>query len=116
MRHLIKKKILKRKPNQRRALFRQLGNALFWQEKLVTTEAKAKALRPKAEKLITIAKTKNLSSRRHLLAVLNDEKVVEKLMTNLAKRYAVRAGGYTKIIKLAKRQGDGAPLAKIELV
>ena len=99
-----------------KALYRSLVTDLLGYEKIVTTEAKAKRLRPLAEKIITLGKAGTLHSRRQALAYIYDEKVTEKVFSELAQRYAGRAGGYTRIIKLALRVGDGAPMAQLELV
>jgi large subunit ribosomal protein L17 len=90
--------------------------ALFTHERITTTEAKAKALRPVAERLITFAKRGDVASRRQVLRLVPDRDVVHKLFSEIAPRYADRQGGYTRILKLGQRKGDGAPLARIELV
>lgn len=100
----------------RRALRRNLIAALFRHERIRTTQAKAKAIRSEAEKLITLAKRGDLHSRRQALARLPDPVMVRKLFEELAPRYAGRPGGYTRILKLGPRQGDSAPMAIIELV
>jgi large subunit ribosomal protein L17 len=89
---------------------------LFRYEKITTTEAKAKALRPQAERVVTLAKRGDLHARRLVLARLYDKAVVDKLFHVLGPRFAERPGGYTRIVKLAPRQGDGAPMAAIQLV
>ena len=99
-----------------KALYRNLVTDLLGYEKIVTTEAKAKRLRPLAEKMITLGKAGNLHSRRQALAYIFDEKVTNKVFSELAQRYVGRAGGYTRIIKLGQRVGDGAPMAQLELV
>lgn len=124
MRHHVKGRHLGRSCGQRRALFRNLVTELLRYERIRTTEAKAKAIRGQAEKLITLAvhgtKAENPSYRVHAIrlagARLNDRKVVEKLFSDLAKRYVDRQGGYTRILKLGPRKGDAAPMAFIELV
>ena len=85
-------------------------------EAIVTTEAKAKALRPVAEKLITKAKKGGLHRTRDIQAYLNDKEMTYKLVHEVAPRYAERPGGYTRILKLGPRHGDNAPMARIELV
>jgi len=85
-------------------------------EKIVTTEAKAKAFRPVAERVITQARKGGLARYRHVLAFVRDEDMVHKLFTEIAPRYSERPGGYTRILKLGMRQGDHAPMAAIELV
>ena len=107
---------LSRPTDQRLALYRNLVKELVDHEKIVTTEAKARAVKPIVEKVITWGKGATLHSRRQALAMLNDERVVEKVFTQLAKRYAERPGGYTRLVKLGPRLGDGAPQALLELV
>jgi large subunit ribosomal protein L17 len=93
-----------------------LAAQLFVHEGINTTEAKAKAVRPLAEKLITFAKRGDLTARREVLKAIPDRDVVHKLFSEIGPRYAERPGGYTRIMKLGQRQGDGAPMARIELV
>jgi large subunit ribosomal protein L17 len=93
-----------------------LAASLFTHERVKTTEAKAKALRPVAEKLITFAKRGDVSARREVLKVVPDRDVVHRLFADIAPRFAERPGGYTRILKLGPRKGDGAPMAQIELV
>jgi large subunit ribosomal protein L17 len=93
-----------------------LAAQLFVNERINTTEAKAKAVRPLAEKLITFAKKGDVAARREVLKVIPDRDVVHKLFSDIGPRYSERAGGYTRILKLGPRQGDGAPMARIELV
>jgi large subunit ribosomal protein L17 len=83
---------------------------------IVTTEAKAKAVRPIAEKLITKARKGGLHNHRQVLAYLGDQEIAAKLMDEVGPRYADRPGGYTRILKLGNRDGDNAPMAKLELV
>ena len=85
-------------------------------EGIVTTEAKAKALRPVAEKVITKAKKGGLHNHRQVVSYLGDKEMAHKLFTEIGPRYADRNGGYTRILKLGNRQGDNAPMARIELV
>ena len=85
-------------------------------EKIVTTEAKAKEIRGLAEKMITLGKEGSLASRRRALAFVTDEKIVDKIFSELAPRYMERPGGYTRIVKLGRRVGDGAQLAQVEMV
>jgi large subunit ribosomal protein L17 len=85
-------------------------------EGITTTEAKAKAVRPIAEKIITKARKGGLHNHRQILSYLGDSEMTDKLMTNIGPRYADRPGGYTRILKLGPRQGDNAPMARIELV
>ncbi len=105
-----------RTTNQRKALLRGLTTSLLKEGRIVTTEAKAKALRPVAEKMITLGKKGDLHSRRQALAYILEEDVVTKLFEEVAPKYAERNGGYTRIIKSGPRRGDGAPTAIIELV
>lgn len=93
-----------------------LAASLFAAEGIVTTEAKAKALRPIAEKLITKAKKGGVHSHRQVVAYLGDKEMASKLFTEIAPRYDERPGGYTRILKLGPRHGDNAPMARIELV
>lgn len=104
-----------RERGQRKALFAALCGALFLNEKIRTTEAKAKEMSGFAEKLITRAKKGGLASRRLLLRILS-KKIVGKLFNELASRYKERKGGYTRIVKLGRRKNDGAKMAIIELV
>ena len=85
-------------------------------EKIVTTEAKAKEIRGLAEKMITLGKEGSLASRRRALAFVTDKKLVDKIFSEPAPRYAKRPGGYTRIVKLGRRVGDGARLAQIQMV
>jgi large subunit ribosomal protein L17 len=107
---------LKRSSGYRKALHRNLVTDLLNYEKIATTEAKAKQIRGLAEKMITLGKEGGLHSRRQALAFIFDKKVTDKVFDELATRYAERAGGYTRIIKLGPRQGDGAPMVQLELV
>lgn len=115
MRHRKHGKILGRKVGPRKALMRILAINLITNEKMVTTEAKAKALRPQIEKMITKARKDNeLATRRDLLATLDSRDAVNKLLDDVAPRFKKTPGGYTRIIKLPARQGDGAKMAQIE--
>lgn len=116
MRHRNTTKTLKRKPSARRALLRDLATSVVVYESIKTTEGKAKAARPVIEKLITTAKKGDLSARRKLLAYFSTEQPVHKLMDVLGPRFKERNGGYTRIVKLGNRQGDGARVVKLELV
>ena len=100
----------------RAAVRRSLVTDLLGYEKITTTETKAKDIRGIAEKMITLGKKGDLHSRRQALAYVYDKGVVEKIFKELADRYATRNGGYTRIIKLGPRQGDGAPMVQLELV
>ncbi len=93
-----------------------LSVALIVREKIKTTHARAKAVRSRVERLITIGKQGNLAARRALIRVLQKEGAVRKLLEELGPRYKERRGGYTRIVKLGVRKGDGAPTSRIELV
>jgi len=103
-------------PAHQRLLLNGLAAQLFVHEGIKTTEAKAKAVRPVAEKLITFAKKGDVAARREVLKRIPDRDVVHKLFSEIGPRYAERSGGYTRILKLGQRQGDAAPMARIELV
>ncbi|MBA2280149.1 MAG: 50S ribosomal protein L17 [Acidimicrobiia bacterium] len=102
--------------SHQKAMMANLAASLFAAEAVVTTEAKAKALRPYAEKLITKAKKGGLHRYRDTLSTLRDEDMAYKLFNDIGPRYTDRNGGYTRILKLGPRQGDNAPMARIELV
>jgi len=116
MRHRVAGRKLGRTTEHRKALLRNLSTALFDKEKIKTTLAKAKELRPFAEKLVTLSKRETLHARRHVLREIHDRDVVAKLFDTLSARYAQRPGGYTRIIKLGPRRGDNAEMAIVELV
>jgi len=99
-----------------RSMMANLAASLFAAEGIVTTEAKAKALRPIAEKLITKAKKGGLHNHRQVVAFLGDKEMASKLFDDIGPRYRDRPGGYTRILKLGPRHGDNAPMARIELV
>ena len=103
-------------PAHERLMLANLATALFEHGKITTTEAKAKRLRPLAERLITLAKRGDLHARRRVLTVVRDKGVVHVLFTEIAPSYAGRPGGYTRITKIGPRKGDNAPMAVIELV
>jgi len=103
-------------PAHERLMLANLATALFEHGKITTTEAKAKRLRPLAERLITHAKRGDLHARRRVLAVIRDKGVVHELFAEIGPRYATRPGGYTRITKVGPRKGDNAPMAVIELV
>jgi large subunit ribosomal protein L17 len=113
---------LGRDTSARKALFRDLVTDLFIYERIETTEAKAKETKSIAEKLITLAKRGDLHARRQAAAFLRreqateEQEVLQKLFDDLAKRYAERQGGYTRILKLGPRRGDAAPMVYLELV
>ncbi|MFC1873124.1 50S ribosomal protein L17 [Chloroflexota bacterium] len=116
MRHKIAGKKLNRSSSHRRALYRNLVTELLRHEKLTITEAKAKAVRGSAEKMITYGKKGGLNTYRLAMAYILDEKVATKVFSDLAARYAERPGGYTRITKLGQRLGDGASMVRLELV
>lgn len=116
MRHLNKKKKLKRPAAHRKALLENLSNSLLKHEKIITTTAKAKALRPYIEKLITKAKKGGLHQRRIVFSKLGDRDMIGKLFDDIALRFKTRNGGYTRIYKLHNRPGDASEMALIELV
>jgi large subunit ribosomal protein L17 len=116
MRHKVGGRKLSGYSAHRKALYRNLVTDLLNYEKITTTEAKAKEIRSLAERMITLGKEGKLPSRRQALSFILDEKVTAKVFTELAPKYAERRGGYTRISKLSPRLGDGAPMAKIELV
>lgn len=102
--------------SHQKAMMANLAASLFAAESIVTTEAKAKALRPVAEKLITKARKGGLHQHRQIVSFLRDQEMTHKLMADIGPRYATRNGGYTRILKLGPREGDNAPMARIELV
>jgi large subunit ribosomal protein L17 len=99
-----------------RAMYRNLVTSLLKHEKITTTEPRAKEVRGLAEKMITLGKKGGLHSRRQALAYIYEKSVTEKVFSELAERYAQRPGGYTRIVKLGNRLGDGASLVQLELV
>ncbi|GLZ76775.1 hypothetical protein Afil01_15820 [Actinorhabdospora filicis] len=103
-------------PSHEKLLLANLATSLFKHGKIQTTEAKARKLRPFAERLVTYAKRGDLASRRRTLAILHENDVAHALFEEIAPRYATRNGGYTRITKLGPRKGDNAPMAQIELV
>ena len=103
-------------PAHERLMLANLATALFEHGKITTTEAKAKRLRPLAERLITFAKRGDIHARRRVLTVVRDKGVVHTLFTEIGPNYAGRNGGYTRITKIGNRKGDNAPMAVIELV
>ncbi|MBR1806819.1 MAG: 50S ribosomal protein L17 [Selenomonadaceae bacterium] len=107
---------LGRNSGARRAMFKSLLSALFKYERIETTETRAKELRKFAEKVVTLAKRGDLSARRLAINLVADVDVVHKIFEEIPGKYAERAGGYTRILKLTPRRGDAAPMALIELV
>ncbi|MAF24758.1 50S ribosomal protein L17 [bacterium] len=116
MRHRKSGKTFGRKAAPRKALLRNLATSIIIHEKVKTTAAKAKAVKPVVEKLITISKKNDLNSRRKLQAVLFHDKAIAKSLEVIGPRYQKRSGGYTRITRLGQRQGDGAEVVQIELV
>ena len=116
MRHRRKGRKLGRTSAHRNAMLANMAIALFEHEKIRTTEHKSKELRRTAEKLITLAKRGDLNSRRIAAKKVHDKRILKKLFDDIGPRYAERNGGYTRIIKLGMRFGDGAHMAVIELV
>lgn len=118
MRHRVGYRKLGRTTPHRKALLRNLATALFDRERIETTLAKAKELRPYAEKLITLAKREEgrLHARRLVLRDIKDETIVKKLFDSLGARFATRPGGYTRILRLGSRHGDNAEMAIVELL
>ncbi len=123
MRHRVAGRILGRSSAHRRALWRNLITQFFLHGQIETTEAKARSIRPAAEKLITLAKrglqkdaAGQVHTRRLANARLNGKEVVTKLFDEIAPRYATRPGGYTRMVKIGRRRGDDAEMALLELV
>jgi large subunit ribosomal protein L17 len=116
MRHKYAGYKLKRDVGARKALLRNLATSVIDAERVLTTVPKAKAVKPLVEHLITLAKKDNLHARRQAAAVLNTPNSVKKLFDTLGTRFGQRAGGYTRIVRLGPRKGDGAEQAMIELV
>ena len=116
MRHRNKGRILDRNRDSRQALLRGLATSIIIYEKVKTTNAKAKAVRPLVEKLVTLSKINNLTTRRRLTQVLYHKKAVNKSLEVLGPRYKDRKGGYTRITKVGNRQGDGAEVVQIEFI
>ncbi len=116
MRHRVAHRKLGRTTQHRMSLLRNLAASLFIHERIRTTLVKAKELRPFAEKLITLSKKDSLHARRRALQVMVHQEAVAKLFRDLSARFADRPGGYTRILKLGRRKGDGAEMAFIELV
>lgn len=116
MRHNKKGVVLGREKGPREAMLRNLAQSVILYESVNTTLAKAKAVKPLVEKLITTGRIKTLNSRRALAKVLTIESAVNKVLEELGPRYAKRPGGYTRIIKLGQRAGDGADVAQLQLI
>jgi len=116
MRHKIAGRKLARSTGARKALFKIMLTELFKNERIETTEAKAKAIRPQAEKLITIARRGDLASRRRVYSELSQPDVAKKLFEEIAPEFKGRNGGYTRTYKLGPRKGDAAEMVLLELV
>lgn len=116
MRHRNKGRKLGRTAEHREAMLRNMATSLFQHGRISTTTEKAKELRPYAERLITLAKRGDLHARRQAASKVMDRDVLFRLFDSIGPRFAERAGGYTRILKLGHRQGDGAEMAIIELV
>jgi large subunit ribosomal protein L17 len=116
VRHRKKGRQLSRTRSHRKATLRNLATSLFRHERIETTTAKAKELRPFAERLITLARRGDLHARRLAAAKIQDREVLGKLFDEIAPRYLERPGGYTRVLKLGNRKGDAAEMSLIELV
>src|SRR4051812_31194864 len=116
MRHRVDGRKFDRPSAHRLAMFRNLVTDLLKYEQIKTTEAKAKEIRGLAEQMITLGKSGSLAARRQVLSYVYDTEVAKKIFDTLAPRYTTRAGGYTRIVKLGPRLGDGAPTVILELV
>ena len=116
MRHKLSYRKLNRTSEHRKALFKNMLNSLIKYEQITTTLPKAKELKPKIDKAITLGKKNNLQSKKNLFSKLQDQSSVNKLVKTLSQRYGKRKGGYSRIIKAGFRYGDDAPMAIIELV
>jgi len=116
MRHRNKKTVLDRKAAPRKALMRSLAQSIVLYEKITTTKAKAKAVRPIIERAIHVSKDGSLTARRRLLALFPSELAVKKTLEVIGPRYKDRTGGYVRIIPVGHRKGDGADMVQIELV
>jgi large subunit ribosomal protein L17 len=116
VRHRAKGRQLSRTSSHKRALLNNMAASLFAHGRVITTEAKAKELRPFAEKLITLARRGDLHARRLVERRIKDRDTLGKLFSEIGPRFAARPGGYTRILKLGHRPGDGADIARIELL
>ena len=116
MRHLNSGRKLSRNSSHRWAMMRNMVTSLLREEKIQTTDPKAKELRRWVDRVITLGKEGSLHARRQALAIIQDKTVVHKLFDTIASRFQNRPGGYTRIIKIGRRHGDAAPLSLIELV
>ena len=116
MRHKFAHRRLNRTSEHRKALFKNMLNSLIKYEQITTTLPKAKELKPKIDKVITLGKKNNLQSKKNLFSKLQDKSSVDKLIKTLSQRYDKRKGGYSRVIRAGFRYGDDAPMAIIELV
>jgi large subunit ribosomal protein L17 len=116
MRHRQKGRQLGRTVAHKRAMLRNMATSLFKNERVVTTNAKAKELRPFAERLITLARRGDLHARRQVERHIRDRDVQGRLFREIGPRFAARPGGYTRILRIGHRTGDGAEMARIELL
>lgn len=116
MRHKNKGKILDRQKAPREMMLRNLASSVLIFEKVKTTQAKAKVVKPMVERMITVAKKGDLTARRKLISTLPQKMAIKKAMDVLGVRYKDRKGGYSRIVKLGARQGDGAEMVQLELV
>ena len=116
MRHKFANRKLNRTSEHRKALFKNMLNSLIKYEQITTTLPKAKELKPKIDKAITLGKKNNLQSKKSLFSKLQDKSSVDKLIKTLSQRYEKRKGGYSRVIKAGFRYGDDAPMAIVELV
>ena len=116
MRHKLAYRKLNRTSEHRKALFTNMLNSLIKYEQITTTLPKAKELKPKIDKVITLGKKNNLQSKKNLFSKLQDKSSVDKLIKTLSQRYEKRKGGYSRVVRTGFRYGDDAPMAIIELV
>ena len=116
MRHKIAYRTLNRTSEHRKALFKNMLNSVIKYEQITTTLPKAKELKPKIDKVITLGKKNNLQSKKNLFSRLQDKSSVDKLLKTLSQRYEKRKGGYSRVIRTGFRYGDDAPMAIVELV
>ena len=116
MRHKIGYRKLNKTGEHRKALFKNMLNSLIKYEQIITTLPKAKELKPKIDKVITLGKKNNLQSKKNLFTKLQDKDSVDKLTKTLSQRYTKRSGGYSRVVRVGFRYGDHAPMAIIELL
>ncbi len=116
MRHKLGYRKLNKTPEHRKALFKNMLNSLIKYEQIFTTLPKAKELKPKIDKVITIGKKTDLNNKKNLFSKLQDKSLVKKVFETFSKRYATRKGGYSRVLRAGFRTGDDAPMAVIELV